>query len=63
MYVYAALYYFFEIIQLLTPWSTHKRTPHHAVWLYQAVVAGGEATLAIGKGGKNFTYFLRLRTQ
>jgi hypothetical protein len=27
------------------------------------VVAGGEATLAIGKGGKNFTYFLRLRTQ
>jgi hypothetical protein len=33
------------------------------MWLYQVVVAGEEVTLAIGKGGKDFAYFLRHRTQ
>jgi hypothetical protein len=41
---------------------THKITHHEAMWLYQAVVAGEEVTLAISKVGKHFTYFLRLQT-
>jgi hypothetical protein len=47
---------------LSTPQSAHKRMPHQAMWLDQAVVAGEEVTLVISKGGKDFTYFLRLQT-
>jgi hypothetical protein len=37
---------------LLTPLSTHEKTPHQAMWLYQAVVAGEKVSLAISNGGK-----------
>jgi hypothetical protein len=50
------------MLRLSTPWSAHKRTPHQAVWFYQAVVAGEEVTLVISKRGENFTYFLWLKT-
>jgi hypothetical protein len=46
---------------LSTPQSAHKRTPHQAMWLYHMVVAWDEVTLVISKGGRDFTYFLRLR--
>jgi hypothetical protein len=45
---------------LPTPQSTHERTPHQAMWLYQDVMAGEELALAFRKGGKNFIYFLQL---
>jgi hypothetical protein len=35
--------------------------PHEAMWLYQVLVAWEEVTLAISKGGKDFTCFLRLQ--
>jgi hypothetical protein len=30
--------------------------PHQVAWLYQAVVAGEEVTLAINKGGKDHVF-------
>jgi hypothetical protein len=45
---------------LSIPQSPHERMPHHAMWLYQAVVAEEEVTSAISKGGKDFVYLLQL---
>jgi hypothetical protein len=45
---------------LSTTTSTQERMPHQTAWIYQAVVAGEEATLVISKGGKDDDEFAML---